>query len=63
LTATTPCAGGVNADTLDGGGGDDRFVMGANMTSADSIDGGDGVDQLNCTYNAEDPNAAHALDQ
>jgi len=55
--------GGVNADTLAGGGGDDRFVMGANMTNADSIDGGVGVDQLDYTYNAADSNAAHALDR
>jgi len=54
--------GDSHDNTLSGLGGDDRFVMGANMTNADVIDGGVGVDQLDYTYNAADPNAAHALD-
>ncbi len=61
-TGNDTLMGGGGNDTLIGGDGDDRFVMGANMTNADIIDGGDGVDQLDYTYNAEDPDAAHALD-
>ncbi|MGE4439915.1 MAG: cadherin-like domain-containing protein [Desulfomicrobium sp.] len=54
--------GSTHEDTLIGGDVHERFIMRGYMTNEDCIEGGTGIDQLDYTYNAEDPNAAHALD-
>jgi Ca2+-binding RTX toxin-like protein len=39
-------SGNAGVNSLAGGGGGDKFVMGANLTAADSIDGGSGIDTV-----------------
>ena len=55
----------TGADSINGNGGDDRLVFGANFTAADSVDGGTGTNTLSATVvaiNAADAAALTTVD-